>query len=105
MMTRRKGKLIMIKVSVTVIYKDNWIYNLTVNHKGKLITLVAYDETDVKHPYANRTFQTMYKSVLNILKNNNFYCDYYEEFGKRWYDIQFINLENPVEINKFGIDK
>ena len=105
MMTRQKGKLIMIKVSVTVIYKDNWIYNLTVNHKGRLVTLIAYDETDVNHPYVNRNFQTMYKSVLNILKNNNFYCDYYEEFGKRWYDIQFINLENPVEVNKFGIDK
>ena len=90
----------MIKVSATVIYKDNWIYNLTVNHKGKLTALIAYDETDV-----NRNFQTMYKSVLNILKNNNFYCGYYEEFGKRWYDIQFINLDNPVEINKFGIDK
>ena len=95
----------MKKVTATVIYKDNCIYNLTVNNKGRLTTLIAYDETDVKHPYANRTFQTMYKSVLNILKNNNFYCGYYEEFGKRWYDIQFINLENPVEVNKFGIDK
>lgn len=95
----------MKKVSATVIYKDNLIYNLTVNHKGNLITLVAYDETSVKHPYEKRTFKTMYKSILNILKNNNFYCGYYEEFGKWWYDIQFINLENPVEVNKFGIDK
>lgn len=58
----------MRKVSATVIYKDNAIYNLTVNHKGVLIPLVAYDETSVKHPYEKRTFQTMYKSVLNILK-------------------------------------
>ena len=46
----------------------------------------------------------MYKSVLNILKNNNFYCAYYEQFGRRWYDIQFINLENPVNIEKFGME-
>lgn len=62
----------MRKVSATVIYKDNTLYNLTVNHKGVLIPLVAYDETSVKHPYEKRTFQTMYKSVLNILKSNNF---------------------------------
>ena len=61
----------MRKVSATVIYKDNTLYNLTVNHKGVLIPLVAYDEISVKHPYEKRTFQTMYKSVLNILKNNN----------------------------------
>lgn len=35
----------MRKVSATVIYKDNTLYNLTVNHKGDLIPLVAYDET------------------------------------------------------------
>lgn len=58
----------MRKVSATVIYKDNTLYNLTVNYKGALIPLVAYDETSVKHPYEKRTFQTMYKSVLNILK-------------------------------------
>lgn len=58
----------MRKVSATVIYKDNTLYNLTVNHKGVLIPLVAYDETSVKHPYEKRTFQTIYKSVLNILK-------------------------------------
>ena len=71
-----KGGYIMRKVSATVIYKDNAIYNLTVNHKGVLIPLVAYDETSVKHPYEKRTFQTMYKSVLNILKNNNFYYQF-----------------------------
>lgn len=58
----------MRKVSATVIYKDNTLYNLTVNHKGVLIPLVAYDETSVKHPYEKRTFQTLYKSVLGILK-------------------------------------
>lgn len=58
----------MRKVSATVIYKDNTLYNLTVNNKVVLVPLVAYDETSVKHPYEKRTFQTMYKSVLNILK-------------------------------------
>lgn len=47
----------MRKVSATVIYKDNTLYNLTVNHKGVLIPLVAYDETSVKHPYENARFK------------------------------------------------
>lgn len=46
----------------------------------------------------------MNKSILKILKNNNFYCGYYEQFGRRWYDIQFINLENPTIIEKFGAE-
>lgn len=94
----------MRKVSATVIYKNNTLYNLTVNCKGVLIPLVACDETSVKNLYEKSTFQTMYKSILNILKNNNFYCGYYEQFGRRWYDIQFINLDNPVNIEKFGTE-
>ena len=93
----------MKKVSATVVYKDNQIYNLTVNHCGVLVCLALHDKTSVKGSNEKTTFQSLYKTVLKILKNNNYYCSYYEEFGVRWYDIQFINLENPVEIEKFGI--
>ena len=92
----------MRKVSATVIYKDNTIYNLTVNNKGDLIPLIRYNEGSAKDTCYKRTFPEMYKLVLTILKNNNFYCGYYEQFGRRWYDIQFINLDNPVNIEKFG---
>lgn len=94
----------MQKVTATVIYKDNMLYNLTVIHKNAIIPLVRYSlENDTK-PYKYTCFNDLYKSVLNILKNNNFYCGYYEQFGRRWYDIQFINLENPVVIEKFGFN-
>lgn len=46
-------------------------------------------------------------SATVIYKDNtlyNFYCSYYEQFGRRWYDIQFINLETPVNIEKFGME-
>lgn len=88
----------MKKVSATVLYKDNIIYNMTVNHKGALIPLVRYDETNIKHPREKRTFQEMYGSVLNILKNNGFYVGYFIAFNAKFYDIQFININNPVEI-------
>lgn len=92
----------MRKVTATVIYKNNEIYNLTVNYCGVLVCLALHDETSAKCSNEKRTFQSLYKKVLKILKNNN-YCNYSEEFGLRWYDIQFINLENPVEIEKFAI--
>lgn len=94
----------MKKVTATVIYKDNMLYNLTVVHKNAIIPLVRYSlEKDTK-PYKYTCFNDLYKSVLNILKNNNFYCGFYNQFGRRWYDIQFINLENPVVIEKFGFN-
>lgn len=33
----------MKKATATVIYKNNMIYNLTVNHKNAIIPLVRYD--------------------------------------------------------------
>ena len=91
----------MRKVSATVIYKDNTLYNLTVNHKGVLIPLVAYDETSVKHPYEKRTFQTMYKSVLNILKIIISIVVIMSNSGGVG---MIFNLENPVNIEKFGME-
>ena len=87
----------MKKVSATVIYRDNTIYNLTVNHKGNLTQLVTNDSAN-----SNGSFQDMYKRVLNTLKNNNLYCGYYDVFNRRWYDIQFINLDSPFTIDKIG---
>ena len=87
----------MKKVSATVIYRDNTIYNLTVNHKGNLTQLVTNDSEN-----SNGSFQDMYKRVLMALKNNNLYCGCYEMFNQRWYDIQFINLDRPFTIEKIG---
>ena len=93
----------MKKVTATVIYKDNMLYNLTVVHKNAIIPLVRYSlEKDTK-PYKYTCFNDLYKSVLNILKNNGFYTGFYTQFGRKWYDIQFINLNNPVNIEKFGL--
>ena len=89
----------MKKVSATVIYRDNTIYNLTVNHKGNLTQLVTNDSAN-----SNGSFHDMYTRVLKILKNNSLYCSYYDMFNKRWYDIQFINLDRPFTIEKIGYD-
>ena len=94
----------MKKATATVIYKNNMIYNLTVNHKNAIIPLVRYDLNDNPKPYKYACFNDLYKAVLNLLKNNGFYTGFYTQFGRQWYDIQFINLENPVVIEKFGFN-
>lgn len=93
----------MRKATAKVIYKDNMLYNLTVNHKSIITPLVRYDLNDSPKPYKYTCFNDLYKAVLNILKNNGFYTGFYTQFGRKWYDIQFINLNNPVIIEKFGL--
>lgn len=66
----------MKKASAIVLYdaKSNQIYNLTINHNGNIIPLINYSESKVT-PYKYKTFNEMYKCVLNFAKNNNFYYE------------------------------
>lgn len=94
----------MRKVKCICIYKDNKIYNLTAQLKDTNVTLLHYvlgDERII--PIPHETFWDMYRSVLKVLKHNDLYCGYYEEFNKKWYDISFIDLDSPTDIRKFGI--
>lgn len=97
----------MKKVVCTVIYRKNTnqIYNITVNHQGSITPLVRYSETDNPSPYKYQSFKAMFDSVLAILKNNNMCVGKYERFSAIWYDIQWIDLENPYTINKYAYAK
>jgi hypothetical protein len=88
----------MKKVTATIIYRNNTIYNLTVNHRGVITPLVTS-----QNPVAATSFADMYERALRTIKNNNFYCGYFEAFGGRWYDIQFINLDEPYIVDTHGI--
>ena len=97
----------MRKVSAIAIYgregQTCTLSVLTVNYKGDLTSLVQYaDESDTAKTYDS--FNKMYEAVLNIMKNNNFYCSMYEEFGVKWYDIQWIvKIKNPKYVSKHYI--
>lgn len=91
----------MRKVTATAIYKGNKLYSLSVLCRNSLIPIVRYDLTGVQ-PCEYNNFQALYTAVLNLLKSNGFYVDSYKEFGCRWYNIQFLNLENPVKLEKHG---
>lgn len=102
----------MRKCVCTVIYKsdlekrsDYQIYSVTVNHKGSLIDLldlISYRKGEKPEPYKYKTFEGMYRTVLNTLNYNDFYVGHHDDFGQRWFDIQWINIAD-WSIDKYGI--
>lgn len=47
-------------------------------------------------------FNNMYKSVLKTLKANNHYCGYTEMFGRKFYDILWVNSKLPSSGDRYG---
>ena len=88
----------MKKCTCIVIYryidKHYELINITVKHKHENIPLYAANEQ-------YRFFDEMYSAVLEILKANNFYVHTWEMFKSTWYDIDFIDIDNP-EINRYS---
>lgn len=94
----------MRKVSAICIYKDNRVYNLTVHSKYSLTTLIQYHPEDTTlTPYQHTSFEELYKSVLEVLKSNSMYCGKYTAFERDIYDIAFIDLDNPTEVNRYSV--
>lgn len=88
----------MKKVSATVLVKDYQIINLTINdNKGISLTL-----TPTLERFHN--VEELYACVLSVLKNNGFYTHVYKEFGKLWYNIQVIDLNNPSVTSNYGVN-
>lgn len=71
------------------------LYELSVlTCKGEKIVLWGYDDINIKHPYLYKDFYEFYADVLLALKSNNFYCQGYNGFGARCYNIQWIDVSN-----------
>jgi len=97
----------MKKASATVIFdsKTNQIYNLTIKHKLAYINFIHYDMQAQPKPYKYPSFHELYQTVLNQAKVNGFYYDSYTAFNAIWYDIAWIDINNPTLINKYGFKK
>lgn len=52
--------------------------------------------------YKYYSWHTLYEDILGVIRMNGFYLSSYEQFGRRWYDIQFINIAKPWEINRYS---
>lgn len=91
----------MKKVSVVVAYdKSKYVVkSITAIHKGNHISLVSADS---KFQLGQATsLRDMYSKVLNLLKANNMYPSYVEAFGRKFYDIAWVNVET-FAIEKLG---
>ncbi len=91
----------MRKCIPTVLFNssNDEVYELSVlTCKGEKITLWGYDETDIKHLYRYKDFYELYADVLLALKSNGFYCVGRNEFGVRFYNIQWIDIFTPDSI-------
>ena len=89
--------------------KDGFTYyclmNLTVvTRDNHLVTLVQYGVEDIERPvmYKHYSFHAMYDDILSVIRSNGYYLSSYENFGRRWYDIQFISMAKPYEINRYS---
>ena len=94
----------MRKASATIVYNGNTnqIYNMTIHNNGNHLTLVQYFQEDTAQPYKYQSLNDMYKSILNLAKQNNFYFSSFDQFGRRRYDVSWIDIYNPCLIEKFG---
>lgn len=94
----------MKKASCTIIWdsRTKQLYYMAINHNNTIIPLVRYNQDMLEKPYCYNTIQELYKSILNIVKQNGYYLSKYKEFGAAWYDIQWIDRKNPCKIEKYG---
>ena len=93
----------MRKVLAIVLYNKSTlqIYSLTAVHKNENIPLIHYNINDVIQPFKYQQFNDLYKSILNILKENNMYVSKYQQFNAVWYNIQWIDIEDPYNVKKY----
>ena len=98
----------MQKVTCTVIYRytDNHyeLINITVKHKHENITLYSenWDDIDKKHAYKYNLFNDLYGDVLAFINSNNFYVHSWKMFESKWYDIDFIDI-NDGSITRYSL--
>ena len=85
----------MQKVTAICLHKGyQKIVNFTaVKANGDLVPLIHDNPDSIAYKYTH--FLDMYRSLLNILKQNGFYVAHWKDFGADFYSINFIDVENP----------
>lgn len=91
----------MTQVSAICIYKDNRVFNLSALFNKTTVPLIHHTLEDT--PPRHNTFGELYEYVLEVLESNNMCCDHYTEFNAEWYDISFIDIDNPTVVSKHCI--
>lgn len=76
------------------------ICNVTViTREGNQITLLSNPDPVLRYEY--RTFKDMYRTVLNLLKNNDFKVQRSKQIDTYLYNIQWIDCNYPWEVSRY----
>lgn len=84
----------MKKCNCIVTYNGSKLYSIYANTENNLIELFRGEKE-------YNSFNELYENVLLWLKNNNLYVKNYDEFNKKLYNINFIDIYNPSKIERF----
>ena len=87
----------MKKCTAVVTYDSatNHIINIGLTDtKGLLINLNLSNSK-------RKCFQDLYASVLKILKNNNYYVEKQTSFDATWYNIVWLDMNDPGRLKRY----
>lgn len=90
------------EVTATCIYdsKGMKLHSLYANTGGSIYNLTPIRES--VGPKAYNSFKEMYETVLGNLKASGFKVCTWDEMGTILYNVQFIDINKPTEINRYG---
>ena len=86
------------RVTGMCVYHGTTLYAFVVS-SGDVPNIKLYYNADGKD-FDN--FNDMYYFLLKLLKHNNFNTKSFDCFGRRFYDIHFIDKLTPTLIENFG---
>ena len=89
------------KVTALVTHHDNKIFNITfIRPDGESIEMYSRSD-DIITPCYN-SFIHMYNAVLILARNNGYTIPYHNEFNKRWYNIYWVDTNEPDNIQRYA---
>lgn len=92
----------MRKATGIVAYHGTKIYALSViTRNGEMVPLITYGRDDPP-PYDYPHWNDLYKAVIDYAKHNGFEFNWYQEFGAKWYNIVWYDINNPTKHQRFG---
>lgn len=91
-----------IRVTGLCVYHGTKLYKFIVTRASTVdeLPIVLYDSRDGED---FDTFNELYDRLLKLLKSNRFYAkSFVGYFGRVFYDIYFVDYENPTLIDNYG---
>lgn len=87
----------MKKCTAVVTYDSttNHIINIGLSDTKGLLVNLQFSELKKK------CFQDIYASVLKILKNNNYYVEKWIDLDAVWYNVAWLDINDPYRLKRY----